>query len=187
MKITPTALEDVLIIEPQVFEDPRGFFLETYHQDRYNASGIRPIFVQDNLSYSVRGTLRGLHFQKQRPQAKLIQVIIGEIFDVAVDLRPGSATFGKWAGIHLSDKVHRQLFIPEGFAHGFCVISETAHFLYKCSSFYAPDDEGGVRWSDPDIGIQWPVDHPIISEKDRRLPFLSAVSSAQLPTSSRRL
>ena len=187
MKVTPTAIKDVLIIEPQVFKDPRGFFLETYHQDRYNASGIRPIFVQDNLSYSVKGTLRGLHFQKQKPQAKLVQVITGEIFDVAVDLRPGSGTFGKWTGIHLSDGTHRQLFIPEGFAHGFCVISETAHFSYKCSSFYDHDDEGGVKWCDPDIGIQWPVDRPIISEKDHRLPCLSALSSEELPTSSRGL
>jgi dTDP-4-dehydrorhamnose 3,5-epimerase len=187
MKITPTEIEDVLIVEPQVFSDPRGFFLETYHQDRYNASGILPVFVQDNLSYSVKGTLRGLHFQKQKPQAKLIQVIAGEIFDVAVDLRPGSATFGKWAGVTLSETTPRQLYIPEGFAHGFCVTSPTAYFLYKCSGFYAPDDEGGIKWSDPDIGITWPVDHPIVSEKDDGLPTLSAASSADPPTLSHRL
>ncbi len=167
MKIIKTLLEGVFIIEPKVFRDSRGFFMETYNQNRYRESGIHRIFVQDNLSCSVKGTLRGLHFQVKHPQAKLVQVITGEIFDVAVDIRPDSPTFGKWAGVYLSDQNRRQLFIPEGFAHGFCVLSETAHFLYKCSDFYAPEDEGGIIWSDPEIGINWPVNNPIISDKDK--------------------
>ena len=172
MKIIKTLLEGVFIIEPKVFRDSRGFFMETYNQNRYRESGIHRIFVQDNLSCSVKGTLRGLHFQVKHPQAKLVQVITGEIFDVAVDIRPDSLTFGKWAGVHLSDQNRRQLFIPEGFAHGFCVLSETAHFLYKCSDFYAPEDEGGIIWSDPEIGIKWPVNNPIISDKDKQYPNL---------------
>ena len=172
MNIIKTVLEDVVIIEPEVFRDNRGFFMETYSRDRYKEAGVVCDFVQDNLSYSVKGTLRGLHFQIKRPQAKLVQVITGEIFDVAVDIRPGSSTFGKWAGVYLSEKNKRQLFIPEGFAHGFCVISETAHFLYKCSNFYFQHDEGGIIWSDPDIGIDWPVKDPIVSEKDKQLPHL---------------
>lgn len=172
MNIITTSLEGVLIIEPMVFEDNRGFFMETYNQNNYQKSGINRLFVQDNLSYSVRGTLRGLHFQIKHPQAKLVQVIKGEIFDVAVDIRKGSPTFGKWTGIVLSAQNKRQIFIPEGFAHGFCVISETAYFLYKCSAFYAPDDEGGIIWSDPDIGIEWPVKAPVISEKDKHYPRL---------------
>ena len=172
MNIIKTVLEDVVIIEPEVFRDNRGFFMETYSRDRYKEAGVVCDFVQDNLSYSVKGTLRGLHFQIKRPQAKLVQVITGEIFDVAVDIRPGSSTFGKWTGVYLSEKNKRQLFIPEGFAHGFCVISETAHFLYKCSDFYFQHDEGGIIWSDPDIGIDWPVKDPIVSEKDKQLPRL---------------
>ncbi|MEZ4526945.1 MAG: dTDP-4-dehydrorhamnose reductase [Desulfobacterales bacterium] len=160
MNIIPTSLKEVLIIEPSVFKDPRGFFMETFQENRYRESGIDRHFVQDNLSFSVRGTLRGLHYQIRHPQAKLVQAVSGEIFDVAVDIRPGSPTFGKWTGVILSDQNHRQLFIPEGFAHGFCVLSKTAHFLYKCSDFYAADDEGGILWFDPEIGIQWPVEHP---------------------------
>jgi dTDP-4-dehydrorhamnose 3,5-epimerase len=174
MNIITTDLDGVIIIEPEVFTDSRGFFMEIYNQDRYKKS-INRIFVQDNLSYSMKGTLRGLHFQVKRPQAKLVQVVTGEIFDVAVDIRPGSLTFGKWAGVYLSEKNKRQLFIPEGFAHGFCVISETAYFLYKCSDFYFQHDEGGIIWSDPDIGIDWPVKDPIVSEKDKQLPRLSGI------------
>ncbi len=173
MKIIPASIKDVLIIEPEVFHDNRGSFMEIYHRNRYVDFGIERIFVQDNLSYSKQGTLRGLHYQINNPQAKLIQVITGEIFDVAVDIRPDSETFGNWTGVHLSGKNARQLFIPEGFAHGFCVLSESAHFLYKCSDFYSTKDEGGIIWSDPDIGIDWPVSDPIVSEKDRQLPFLS--------------
>ena len=175
MNIITTALDGVIIIEPEVFRDNRGFFMETYSRAKYEEAGVVCDFVQDNLSYSVKGTLRGLHFQIKRPQAKLVQVVTGEIFDVAVDIRPGSPTFGKWAGVYLSEKNKRQLFIPEGFAHGFCVISETAHFLYKCSDFYFQHDEGGIIWSDPDIGIDWPVKDPIVSEKDKQLPRLSGI------------
>lgn len=182
MEITPTSLKEVLIIEPKVFEDPRGFFMETYHQSRYAQHGIPSRFVQDNLSFSVRGTLRGLHYQLTRAQAKLVQVITGEIFDVAVDIRTGSATFGQWAGVRLSGENRRQLFIPQGFAHGFCVLSESAHFSYKCSDVYAPEDEAGILWSDPDIRIDWPVADPIISEKDKALPCLSDMPPSRLPT-----
>jgi dTDP-4-dehydrorhamnose 3,5-epimerase len=182
MKIITTSLEGILIIEPKTFKDKRGFFMETYNRNRYNESGINTTFVQDNLSYSLKNTVRGLHFQVKHPQAKLIQVISGEIFDVAVDLRPGSATFGKWTGIHLSDENRRQVFIPEGFAHGFCVLSEFARFCYKCSDFYAPGDEGGIIWSDPDIGIEWPVENPIISEKDKQYHRLSRLTAEQLPS-----
>lgn len=182
MKIITTSIEGILIIEPKTFKDNRGFFMETYNQKRYNASGINPTFVQDNLSYSLKNTLRGLHFQIKHPQAKLIQVISGEIFDVAVDLRSGSATFGKWTGIHLSDENKRQMYIPKGFAHGFCVLSEFALFHYKCSDFYAPEDEGGLIWSDPDIGIEWPVENPIISEKDNQFQKLFDLTAEKLPS-----
>ncbi len=182
MKIITTSIEGILIIEPKTFRDKRGFFMETYNQNRYSESGINTTFVQDNLSYSLKNTLRGLHFQIKHPQAKLIQVISGEIFDVAVDLRPGSATFGKWTGIHLSDENRRQVFIPEGFAHGFFVLSEFALFYYKCSDFYAPGDEGGIIWSDPDIGIEWPGENPIISEKDKQYQKLSGLTAEQLPS-----
>ena len=181
MNIIKTALEGVLIIEPGVFKDERGFFMETYQQKRYQASGISAAFVQDNLSYSVKNTLRGLHFQISHPQAKLVQVIHGEVFDVAVDIRPHSSSFGKWVGVRLSSDNHRQLFVPEGFAHGFCVLSETAYFLYKCSDFYSPGDEGGIIWSDADIGIKWPVDNPVISAKDSVYPRLSECKPDQLP------
>jgi len=182
MKIITTSIAGILIIEPKTFQDKRGFFMETYNRNRYNAIGINATFVQDNLSCSLKNTVRGLHFQIKHPQAKLIQVISGEIFDVAVDLRRGSATFGNWTGIHLSDENRRQVFIPEGFAHGFCVLSEFALFYYKCSDFYAPDDEGGIIWSDPDIGIEWPVINPIISEKDKQYQKLSRLNADQLPS-----
>ena len=145
MKIIQTSLKGVFIIEPDVFGDERGFFLETYNQKRYQKFDIPSIFVQDNLSFSAKNTLRGLHYQIKNPQAKLVQVIAGEVFDVAVDLRPDSETLGKWVGVHLSDKYRRQVYIPEGFAHGFCVLSQSALFMYKCSNFYDPDDEGG-QW-----------------------------------------
>jgi dTDP-4-dehydrorhamnose 3,5-epimerase len=181
MNIISTSIDGVLIIEPDVFKDNRGFFMETYQQARYLKSGIKQAFVQDNLSFSVQGTLRGLHYQVKHPQAKLVQVLTGEIFDVAVDIRSGSPTFGKWTGAYLSDQNKRQLFIPEGFAHGFCVISKDAHFLYKCSDFYAPEDEYGINWADSDIGIDWPVRKPIISEKDRQNPELYDLLPKQLP------
>jgi dTDP-4-dehydrorhamnose 3,5-epimerase len=181
MKLAHTSIKDVLIIEPDVFGDNRGHFMETYHQQRYQEVGMDCRFVQDNLSFSVRDTLRGLHFQVKNPQAKLVYVVAGEIFDVAVDLRPESRTYGKWTGVHLSSKNHRQMFIPKGFAHGFCVLSEKALFAYKCSDFYAPEDEGGILWSDPEIDIDWPIKDPLISPKDRQLPTLSQSSPDLLP------
>ena len=175
MKIKQTSIKDLFIIEPTVFRDTRGYFLETFHNTQYEQSGIVCNFVQDNFSFSVKHVLRGLHFQMKKPQAKLVQVVSGHVYDVAVDIRPGSSTFGKWEGVHLTDRNNLQLFIPEGFAHGFCVLSNTAHFLYKCSDFYDPSDEYGILWSDPDISINWPVKNPILSEKDSKLPRLSEI------------
>ena len=180
MKVIPTDIEGVLVIEPHVFEDDRGCFLETYHAKRFKSAGLNYTFVQDNFSVSVRNTLRGLHFQVSHPQAKLIQVISGEIFDVAVDIRCDSTTFGRWAGFHLSEHKKQQVFIPEGFAHGFCVLSDSAHVTYKCSDYYYPDDEGGILWSDPAIGIDWPLKNPIISHKDNQLPCISEVPPEKL-------
>ena len=181
MKVSTTALPDVLIIEPKIFEDRRGFFMETYHQKRYEQFKIDCNFVQDNFSHSVHGILRGLHYQLHYPQAKLIQVIHGAIFDVAVDIRQGSPTFGKWIGVNITDENRQQIFIPKGFAHGFCVLSETADVLYKCTDFYAPDDEGGILWSDQSIGIDWPVTDPMLSDKDSKYSCLEDVSPERLP------
>jgi len=180
MHVIETDIEGVLIIEPQVFEDRRGCFLETYHNNRFKAAGLSATFVQDNLSFSVKGTLRGMHFQVKPPQAKLVQAITGEIFDVAVDIRPGSSTFGQWVGVRLSEQNRRQVLLAQGFAHGFCVLSETAYIAYKCSQYYMPDDESGILWSDPAIGIDWPVKDPIISDKDSRLPCLSEIPPEEL-------
>ena len=181
MKILPTSLPEILIIEPPVFEDQRGFFMETHHQRKYTEAGIEYVFVQDNLSHSLRGTLRGLHYQLHQAQAKLIQVIGGAIFDVAVDIRRGSPNFGQWTGSLLSDENKLQMYIPEGFAHGFCVLSEAANVIYKCTDFYAPDDEGGILWSDPALAIEWPVSKPLLSAKDSQLPLLADVPPARLP------
>lgn len=181
MKLVPTELEEVVMVEPRVFEDPRGFFMETYHRERYAALGIREDFCQDNLSFSSRNTLRGLHYQFPQAQAKLVQVLQGEIFDVAVDIRRGSPTFGRAVAVTLSERNRRQLFIPKGFAHGFCVLSETALFAYKCSDLYAPDCDRGVLWSDPAIGILWPVEEPLLSAKDQSLPLLKDISPERLP------
>jgi len=181
MKVLPTKLDGVYIIEPQVFSDARGFFMETYHQKRYSEAGVEQLFVQDNLSSSIRGTLRGLHYQINHGQAKLIQVVKGAIFDVAVDIRRGSPHFGHWTGFHLSGDNKRQVFISAGFAHGFCVLSEAADVVYKCSDFYAPDDEGGILWSDPALAIDWPVEKPLLSDKDSRLPRLADVPPERLP------
>ena len=182
MKVISTSLKDVLLIEPTVFEDKRGFFMETYQKETYRELGIDSDFVQDNLSFSVRGTLRGLHYQLPHAQAKLVQVITGEIFDVTVDIRRDSPSFGQWTGFRLSDKNKRQIYIPEGFAHGFCVLSETAVFTYKCSDFYSPDTERGILWSDPDIGVDWPVEKPVLSEKDRNYDYLKDIPPEHLPT-----
>lgn len=185
MKVIPTAIDGLLIVEPDVYGDRRGFFMETWRHERYKEAGILTHFVQDNLSFSVRGTLRGLHYQIQNSQAKLIMALTGDVFDVAVDLRPDSPTFGKWEAVRLTGENHRQLYIPEGFAHGFCVLSETAHFLYKCSRPYRPHDEAGIPWNDPDIGIEWPVSEPILSDKDLDLPRLREISRDHLPHAGR--
>lgn len=176
MRVTPTTIPEVLIIEPVVFKDERGFFMETYHAERYQKMGIDATFVQDNLSYSVKGALRGLHFQNPNAQAKMIQAIQGEIFDVAVDIRADSPTFGKWVGEYLSDKNQKQFFIPEGFAHGYCVLSPTALVAYKCSTLYSAADEKGIIWNDPELKIAWPGKNPLISEKDISLPQLRKAS-----------
>jgi dTDP-4-dehydrorhamnose 3,5-epimerase len=167
----PTALPEVLIVEPDVFRDARGFFLETFHAARYRQGGIPYDFVQDNHSRSVRGTLRGLHAQRRKPQGKLVRVIRGEIFDVAVDVRPRTPGFGRWVGTRLSEDSFRQLFIPPGFAHGFCVLSEVAEVEYKCTDFYDRADEVGARWDS--AGIEWPIAQPLLSAKDAALPTLA--------------
>lgn len=168
MNVIPCELEGVLLIEPRVYGDARGYFLETWNERRYREAGIAGPFVQDNLSFSRRGAVRGLHFQNPSAQAKLVYVLEGEVFDVAVDLRRRSPTFGRWMGVRLSAENKRQLYIPVGFAHGFAVISETALFAYKCTDFYAPEHEVTLLWNDPDLAIPWPVDHPVLSEKDQR-------------------
>jgi dTDP-4-dehydrorhamnose 3,5-epimerase len=173
----PTALPDVIVVEPRVHRDPRGFFLESYHMQRYAEGGIDARFVQDNHSFSARGTLRGLHMQRAFAQGKLIRCTEGEIFDVAVDVRRGSGTFGSWVGETLSAQNFRQLWIPPGFLHGFCVVSETAQVEYKCTELYHPEDELGVIWNDPDIGIAWPIGAPVLSAKDAALPRLREVES----------
>jgi dTDP-4-dehydrorhamnose 3,5-epimerase len=172
VKFTPLALPEVILVEPDVHRDVRGFFVETYHLEKYRAGGIPGPFVQDNHSRSVQGTLRGLHAQRRRPQGKLVRAVDGEMFDVAVDLRRGSATFGRWVGVRLSGENFRQLYVPPGFAHGFCVLSEVVHVEYKCTDFYDAADEIGLAWNDPDVGIEWPIRDPIISDKDRKLPTL---------------
>ena len=177
MKVVPTeALPDVLVVEPTVYRDPRGFFVESYHGPRYRQAGIDVTFVQDNQSRSVKGTLRGLHWQvAPRPQAKLVRVVDGEILDVAVDVREGSPTFGRWAAVTLSSENFRQLFVPVGFAHGFLVLSEQADIEYKCSDIYDPAAERGLMWNDPAIGIDWPITDPILSERDQGHPPFSAL------------
>ncbi len=180
MNITQGELDGLLILEPQVFGDSRGYFMESYHQIRFTRAGIDQVFVQDNFSFSDQGTLRGLHFQVNYPQTKLVQAISGEIFDVAVDIRPDSPTFGMWSGVFLSETNKRQLLIPAGFAHGFCVISKTARVTYKCSDYYHPEDEGGILWSDPAVGIKWPVNDPIISGKDKNFPLLRDLAPDKL-------
>jgi dTDP-4-dehydrorhamnose 3,5-epimerase len=172
LKVLSNTLNGVLLLKPDVFEDGRGFFMETYQKNRYQELGITSDFVQDNLSYSTKWTLRGLHFQTPNPQSKLVQVIQGEIYDVAVDIRHDSPTFGQWTINILSGVNKHQLFIPEGFAHGFCVLSESAILHYKCSDFYAPKNEKGIIWSDPDLSIDWPIRTPVISKKDQSYPAL---------------
>ena len=180
MKIIPTTLPDVLIVEPDVYRDERGWFVETYHVNKYQDGGIPLSFVQDNCSSSVRGTLRGLHAQISRPQGKLVRVTKGEIFDVAVDIRRGSPTFAFWEGVSLSADNFKQIYIPPGFAHGFCVLSDIAEVEYKCTDVYTPGDEIAIAWNDQQIGIQWPLESPILSPKDAAGQFLEALWD-QLP------
>jgi dTDP-4-dehydrorhamnose 3,5-epimerase len=173
VKVLPAEIPGVLIIEPKVFGDERGFFLETFHAKRYADAGIPGPFVQDNYSRSVKGTLRGLHFQEPQPQGKLVQVVAGAVFDVAVDIRKGSPTFGKWVGVELSAESKRQLWIPPGFAHGFYVLSESADFQYKCTTLYAPEHDRGIAWNDPELAISWPLSgEPKLSAKDGAAPRL---------------
>lgn len=167
MNVIDTNIAEVKIIEPKVFGDDRGFFLETFHAARYaELAGIDLPFVQDNHSRSTKGILRGLHFQKTKPQGKLVRVVSGEVFDVAVDIRRDSPTFGQWAGVILSEQNKRQFWVPPGFAHGFVVLSDTADFEYKCTDYYDPADEGAIRWDDPDLAIDWPITNPSLSDKD---------------------
>jgi dTDP-4-dehydrorhamnose 3,5-epimerase len=181
LKFTEKSLPGVVLIEPKVFEDDRGFFMETFHSGKYNEIGISGPFVQDNHSHSRKGTLRGLHYQLKNPQGKLVSAVKGEILDVAVDIRRGSPGFGRWTGNLLSGKNKRQLYIPEGFAHGFCVLSETADVIYKCTDLYTPGDEYGVFWADETIDIVWPMENPILSEKDLKNPMLADIGDAHLP------
>ena len=182
MNVLTCPIPDLRIIEPKVFGDARGFFVETWNRRRYGAAGLDVDVVQDNVSFSRRGTLRGLHFQNPNPQGKLLQVLAGEVFDVAVDIRRSSATFGKWHGLVLSGENKRQFYVPPGFAHGFVVLSETALFQYKCTEFYSPKDETAIRWDDPDIGIAWPLKDPLLSERDAKALRLSATPPERLFT-----
>lgn len=173
MTFTKTEIDGVYIIEPKVFGDNRGYFMETYNENVFKANGLDYTFVQDNQSKSKKGVLRGLHFQKTHPQAKLVRVLEGEVLDVAVDLRKGSMTYGKWVGVVLSEENKKMFMIPRGFAHGFVVLSDTATFAYKCDEFYHPEDEGGIAWNDPDVGIDWQYEgDPLLSEKDKKHPTL---------------
>jgi dTDP-4-dehydrorhamnose 3,5-epimerase len=173
MKAVPTEIPGVIIVEPDVHRDERGYFAETYSARKFRELGIPDEFVQDNQSFSARGTLRGLHAQSRRPQSKLVRVLSGEIFDVAVDARRSSPTFKRWVGVVLSAESFKQLFVPAGFLHGFCVLSERAEVAYKCGDYYDPGGEIGIVWNDPDLGIRWPIEHPILSPKDRAWPRLA--------------
>ena len=181
MKVIETKLPGVILLEPEVYADDRGYFFETWNQKRYEAVGIRESFVQDNVSFSQKGILRGLHFQNPQSQGKLVQVMAGAVMDVAVDIRLGSPSFGQWAGTVLSGENHRQMYIPPGFAHGYCVTSETAFFSYKCTDFYNPATEHGIIWNDPDLSIDWSVHEPILSSKDAGYSRLKDLSPDTLP------
>jgi dTDP-4-dehydrorhamnose 3,5-epimerase len=172
VKVRETAIPGVLVVEPAVHRDPRGFFLETWRDERYRSAGIDAVFVQDNQSRSSLGTLRGLHAQVARPQGKLVRVIEGEVFDVAVDIRPHSPTYGRWVGERLTADNFLQLWVPPGFAHGFCVLSEAAQVEYKCTAYYDRDDEIAIAWNDPDLAIAWPIGEPLVSARDRDAPRL---------------
>ncbi len=175
MEIIKTSIPEVIVFIPPVFTDSRGYFLETYQQQKYAEAGISQPFVQDNQSYSTKNVLRGLHFQLRQPQGKLVRVTQGSVFDVAIDIRKNSPTFGKWHGEILSAENKKQMYIPENFAHGFCVLSDSAEFVYKCTDFYVPGDESGLIWNDEQLGIKWPIEQPILSDKDAVLPSLDEV------------
>jgi dTDP-4-dehydrorhamnose 3,5-epimerase len=181
MQRLETSLPGVCELRPDVFEDARGFFMETYHQQKLKTLGIEGCFVQDNHSRSVKGTLRGLHYQLHHGQAKLCRVVEGEAFDVAVDIRLGSPTFGRWSAVTLSARTHNMIYIPPGFAHGFLALTDSVELLYKCTDFYFRDDEHGIAWNDPHIGIQWNISAPLVSQKDAKLPRLSDVPRELLP------
>lgn len=184
MRVIETKLPGVLIIEPKVFGDARGFFLETFQKKRYIDTGIPGEgleFVQDNHSRSSKGVLRGLHFQLESPQGKLVSAGTGAVFDVAADVNPDSATYGRWVGVELNEENHRQLWISPGYAHGFCVLSEIADFQYKCTALYHPQSDSGVAWNDSDLAIEWPIDEPLLSDKDKALPTLAEAKRDQLP------
>jgi len=181
VKFTKTAFPDVFLVEPDVFKDTRGFFMETYNQRKYVEAGIDQVFVQDNYSHSRYGILRGLHYQLKNAQGKLVFVITGEIFDIVVDIRIGSPRFGQWFGTHLSAENRRQIFVPEGYAHGFIVLSERVDVMYKCTDFYTSGDEYGIFWADPTIGIDWPIKNPVLSDKDSKNPKLKEIPEKLLP------
>jgi dTDP-4-dehydrorhamnose 3,5-epimerase len=175
LKVQKTKLPGVVVLHPNVFADQRGFFMETYNQVFFGAQGLPDHFVQDNHSRSSRGVIRGLHYQYPQWQGKLVRVINGEIFDVAVDIRRDSPDFGKWVGVYLSETNHQQLYVPPGYAHGFCVVSDIADVVYKCTTVYKPQDDAAIRWDDSEIGIKWPIDNPLVSDKDMQAPLLSEV------------
>jgi dTDP-4-dehydrorhamnose 3,5-epimerase len=181
MKVTELDLPGVLFIEPKLFGDARGYFLETYQERRYAEYGVPTRFVQDNLSFSGKGILRGLHYQLKQPQGKLVMVLQGEVFDVVADIRRGSPTFGRAVGIALSASGHHQLYVPPGYAHGFAVLSDSVHFHYKCTDYYHPGDEYGIFWNDPDLGLRWPVTEPILSDRDANFPRLKDMPPEHLP------
>ncbi|MDP3980297.1 MAG: dTDP-4-dehydrorhamnose 3,5-epimerase [Chlamydiota bacterium] len=181
MQCIQTPLPGVLIIEPRVFTDQRGFFLETFQDQKYRDLGIAKSFVQDNHSHSSYGVLRGMHYQLRYPQGKLVYAVSGDIFDVVIDIRKGSESFGQWFGCTLSCENRRQLYVPEGYAHGFCVLSRQADVIYKCTELYHPEDEFGLIWSDPQVGVQWPIENPTLSEKDNRYPALNQIPDEQIP------
>jgi dTDP-4-dehydrorhamnose 3,5-epimerase len=181
MKVIETSLPGAVVIEPQVFGDARGYFYESYNKAKYADAGITAEFVQSNVSRSAKSVLRGLHYQWPNPQGKLVSVLEGEVFDVAVDIRRGSPTFGQWAGVMLSTENKRHFWIPEGFAHGFCVVSDFATFSYQCTALYDRAADAGVRWNDADIGIDWPLSQPLLSEKDEVAPLLKDVRAERLP------
>jgi dTDP-4-dehydrorhamnose 3,5-epimerase len=181
MKVIKTSLSDVVIIEPQVFGDARGFFYESYNRASYHKAGIGAEFIQSNVSRSTRGVLRGLHYQWPNPQGKLVSVLEGEVYDVAVDIRRGSPTFGQSAGVMLTAENHRHFWVPEGFAHGFCVLSEFATFSYQCTALYDREADAGIRWNDAELGIDWPISAPLLSEKDGKTPLLKDVAPERLP------